>query len=91
GSLSPSSTATLSLNLNSGSVVGLSDFTHVWITFVFHLNTKGRRTPDKIKPPSLGGSKVGVLATRSPHRYNNVGMTLCRLSSVTVVKNRPTL
>jgi len=91
GSLSPSSQASLKLDLNSGSVEGLHEFSHVWITFVFHLNTKGRKVRDKIKPPSLGGTKVGVLATRTPHRYNNVGMTLCRLEYVKIVKNKPTL
>jgi tRNA-Thr(GGU) m(6)t(6)A37 methyltransferase TsaA len=69
-------------------VLELDGFSHVWVIFVFHLNTvsKNNRVPSKIAPPALGGKKVGVLATRSPHRANPIGMTLCKLDSIT----RPT-
>jgi tRNA-Thr(GGU) m(6)t(6)A37 methyltransferase TsaA len=72
-------------------VEGLGEYSHVWIVFLFHLNTVpspnargGRgRPPAKISPPALGGSKkVGVLATRSPHRFNPIGITLARLDRV---------
>jgi tRNA (Thr-GGU) A37 N-methylase len=29
--------------------------------------------PSKIKPPALGGKRVGIFATRSPHRPNPIG------------------
>ena len=33
----------------------------------------------KIKPPRLGGKRVGLFATRSPHRPNPIGLSLARL------------
>jgi tRNA-Thr(GGU) m(6)t(6)A37 methyltransferase TsaA len=69
-------------------VSGLEGFSHIWIIFVFHLNTQSplqqRRFKSKISPPALGGKKVGVYATRSPHRSNPIGITLCRLDSIQV-------
>jgi tRNA (Thr-GGU) A37 N-methylase len=35
-----------------------------------------------VQPPRLDGGKIGVFATRSPHRPNPVGLTLARLESV---------
>jgi tRNA-Thr(GGU) m(6)t(6)A37 methyltransferase TsaA len=60
------------------SLVGLSEFSHVWLVFEFHLNTnKGFRS--KIHPPRLQGGTMGVFASRSPHRPNPIGLTLARL------------
>jgi tRNA (Thr-GGU) A37 N-methylase len=42
-------------------------------------------TASKIKPPRAGGRKVGVLATRSPHRPNNVGISLAMVEEVTTM------
>ena len=39
-------------------------------------------TKTKIRPPRGGGVKVGMLATRSPHRPNNIGLSLVRLVKV---------
>lgn len=33
-------------------------------------------------PPRLGGKKVGVFSTRSPHRPNPIGLTMVKLDSV---------
>lgn len=35
-----------------------------------------------VEPPGLGGARVGVFASRSPHRPNAIGLSLCRLVSV---------
>eukprot|EP01038_Epipyxis_sp_PR26KG_P008640 gene8640-11680_t len=69
----------------------LSQFSHIWIIFVFHDNTNtdkstgnlssNKAPPAKIKPPRLG-SKVGVLSTRSPHRPNNIGLSVCEIAAV---------
>eukprot|EP00339_Tiarina_fusa_P017671 CAMPEP_0117077896 /NCGR_PEP_ID=MMETSP0472-20121206/54909_1 /TAXON_ID=693140 ORGANISM="Tiarina fusus, Strain LIS" /NCGR_SAMPLE_ID=MMETSP0472 /ASSEMBLY_ACC=CAM_ASM_000603 /LENGTH=395 /DNA_ID=CAMNT_0004804389 /DNA_START=75 /DNA_END=1262 /DNA_ORIENTATION=- len=70
------------------SVSGLEGYSHVWILFVFHLNTQSSRNSKRIKskiaPPALGGGKVGIYATRTPHRYNPIGITLCKLDSIRV-------
>lgn len=69
-------------------ISGLEGFSHIWILFVFHLNTqsslKQRRFKSKISPPALGGKKVGIYATRSPHRSNPIGITLCKLDRIQV-------
>mmetsp|Transcript_6229 Transcript_6229/g.8697 ORF Transcript_6229/g.8697 Transcript_6229/m.8697 type:complete len:209 (-) Transcript_6229:1766-2392(-) len=38
--------------------------------------------PSKIKPPRLHGCKVGCLSTRSPHRPNNIGLSVCEVVTV---------
>ena len=79
------------------SLDGLEEFSHVWITFKFHLNTNTLKEAKafsgassdtkrytfkaKIVPPMLK-EKKGVLATRSPHRPNPVGVTLAQITSV---------
>lgn len=61
----------------------LKDFSHIWILFVFHENTSiSTKLPSKIKPPRLHGSKVGCLSTRSPHRPNNIGLSVCEIVNV---------
>ena len=39
----------------------------------------------KIKPPRANGQKVSVFATRSPHRPNNVGLSLAMVEEVTTL------
>ena len=36
----------------------------------------------KVSPPRLGGARVGLFSTRSPHRPANIGLSLARLDSV---------
>ena len=69
----------------AASVDGLQHYSHIWIVFIFHLNTVGKRRHSKIAPPALGGSKVGVLATRSPHRLNPIGITLAKLDAIRTI------
>jgi tRNA (adenine37-N6)-methyltransferase len=58
---------------------GLERFSHIWLQFLFHgtVDEGWKRT---IRPPSLGGrEKVGVFASRSPHRPNHLGLSAVRL------------
>lgn len=59
----------------------LEQFSHVWVVFVFHNNTNTEKANQlaKIKPPRLHGAKVGCLSTRSPHRPNNIGLSVCEV------------
>ena len=51
---------------------------------MFHENTNTDATSlAKIKPPRLFGKKVGCLSTRSPHRPNALGLSVCEVISVT--------
>jgi len=62
----------------------LKQFSHVWVTFIFHENTNTDAHPTaKIAPPRLFGKKVGCLSTRSPHRPNAIGLSVCQVIGVT--------
>lgn len=59
----------------------LDGFDHIWVFFVFHLNSNWR--PLTNPPYSDGKGKKGVFATRSPYRPNPLGMSCVRLDNVT--------
>lgn len=62
-------------------VRGLSAFSHLWLTFVFH-QVHGRWQPT-VRPPRLGGNtRVGVFASRSPFRPNGLGLSLVELLEI---------
>lgn len=63
------------------SVRGLEEFSHVWLTFVFH-ETAGN-WKSTVRPPRLGGNKrVGVFASRAPFRPNPIGLSLVELDTI---------
>ncbi|MBX3041912.1 MAG: tRNA (N6-threonylcarbamoyladenosine(37)-N6)-methyltransferase TrmO [Bdellovibrionaceae bacterium] len=60
----------------------LEEFSHLWIVFVFHEHG-GKNWKPSIRPPRLGGNrKVGVLASRSPHRPNPIGISAVVIEKV---------
>ncbi|GLS91002.1 tRNA (N6-threonylcarbamoyladenosine(37)-N6)-methyltransferase TrmO [Psychromonas marina] len=62
---------------------GLDDFSHLWLTFVFHKNKQQTDWQPMVRPPRLGGNKrVGVFATRSPNRPNPIGLSLVEFHGV---------
>lgn len=63
------------------SLVGLSEFSHVWLLSYFHLNTN-KAFLSTVHPPRLKGKTVGVFASRSPHRPSPIGLSLARLLKV---------
>lgn len=83
--LAPSAYATLELlppyNLPE-CVAGLDDFSHLWVSFIFHQNIDQGWKP-KVRPPRLGGNKkVGVFASRSTFRPNGLGLSVVKLESI---------
>lgn len=61
---------------------GLTQFTHLWVQFLFH-QTIAEGWKPTIRPPMLGGRKrIGVFASRSPHRPNHIGMSAVRLEKI---------
>lgn len=64
------------------SVKGIEQFSHLWLIFDFSLNHKNDFSPT-VRPPRLGGNqRVGVFASRSPFRPNNLGLSSVKLESV---------
>lgn len=63
------------------SLEGLAGFSHVWLLCWMHMATNKTFHP-KIHPPRLKGAKIGVFASRSPHRPNPIGLSLARLEKV---------
>jgi tRNA (Thr-GGU) A37 N-methylase len=43
----------------------------------------------KVAPPRLGGERVGVFATRTPHRPNPIGLSLVSIVSIDATANPP--
>ncbi|CAB1436417.1 unnamed protein product [Pleuronectes platessa] len=62
-------------------LLGLEQYSHVWIIFLFHKNGH-LSNKAKVKPPRLNGRRVGVYSTRSPHRPNALGLTLATLDKI---------
>lgn len=61
-------------------LAGLEDFSHLWLLFDFHGINEPKAEQLSVRPPRLGGNKkLGVFATRSPHRPNKIGLSLVRL------------
>jgi tRNA (Thr-GGU) A37 N-methylase len=74
---------TLLNDLNESCLDGLEDYGYVWLVFIFHIGMNDyNNKKSKIAPPKLGGKKIGVFATRSPHRYNPIGLSLAKLDKV---------
>ncbi|XP_050401849.2 tRNA (adenine(37)-N6)-methyltransferase [Patella vulgata] len=63
------------------SLHGLEEYSHVWIMFIFHQNNNNHFKA-KVRPPRLGGKRLGVFSTRSPYRPNPIGLTLAKLDRV---------
>ena len=80
-----SATGVLKLNdhpFYKNALKGLDQFSHVWVLFVFHKNSSKNWKPS-IRPPRLGGAKkIGVFASRSPHRPNPIGISVLRLENI---------
>lgn len=66
---------------------GLETFSHVWIVGWFH-QTGSKNWLPSIRPPRLGGNrKIGVLASRSPHRPNPIFLSAVQLIGIRFLEN----
>lgn len=64
------------------SIRGLEGFGYIWLHFIFH-GVLGEGWSPMVRPPRLGGKrKMGVFATRSPHRPNHLGLSLLKLEGI---------
>lgn len=67
---------------NNDALRGIEDFSHLWIIWQFSEAVRQGWSPT-VRPPRLGGNtRMGVFATRSPFRPNNLGLSCVRLLDV---------
>ena len=61
---------------------GLEEFSHIWLLWKFSKSEKTNWSAT-VKPPRLGGKKrMGVFATRSPYRPNDIGLSSVKLEKI---------
>ena len=61
---------------------GLDGFSHIWVIWEFSEAKREKWSPT-VRPPRLGGNKrIGVFATRSPFRPNNIGLSCLKLEEI---------
>ncbi|GMH44363.1 hypothetical protein BSKO_12297 [Bryopsis sp. KO-2023] len=87
---------TLAPGIPRDALDGLSQYSHCWVLYIFHKNTDLHQARDasvnpnphtrgfkaKIAVPRLNGKKMGVFATRSPHRPAPIGLSVAKIESV---------
>lgn len=67
---------------NADALRGIEDFSHLWIIWQFSEAVRTEWSPT-VRPPRLGGNtRMGVFATRSPFRPNNLGLSCVTLLGV---------
>lgn len=67
---------------NDDALRGISEFSHLWIIWQFSEAVRQGWSPT-VRPPRLGGNtRMGVFATRSPFRPNNLGLSCVQLLGV---------
>ncbi|PIU00441.1 MAG: tRNA (N6-threonylcarbamoyladenosine(37)-N6)-methyltransferase TrmO [Bdellovibrionales bacterium CG10_big_fil_rev_8_21_14_0_10_45_34] len=63
------------------SLDGLEKFSHVWVLYHFHDNNSTNFRA-KITPPHFSTRRIGLFATRAPHRPNAIGMSVVKLDRI---------
>ncbi len=76
---------------NADALRGLEDFSHLWLIWQFSEAVRSGWSPT-VRPPRLGGNtRMGVFATRSPFRPNNLGLSSVRLLGIEETKEYGTV
>ena len=82
GVLAGTDISVIKLNPNHNFEQALKDlegFERIWVIYWFHLNNNWK---PMVTPPRHTRKKVGVFATRAPHRPNQIGMSCVKLENV---------
>lgn len=67
---------------DENAIRGIEGFSHLWLIWGFSENIRDKQALT-VRPPRLGGNtRVGVFATRSPFRPNNLGLSSVKLVEV---------
>ncbi len=67
---------------NPNALRGIAGYSHLWLIWQFSEAVRSDWSPT-VRPPRLGGNtRMGVFATRSPFRPNNLGLSSVKLLGV---------
>ena len=70
---------------------GMEGFSHLWLIWQFSEAIRDGWSPT-VRPPRLGGNtRMGVFATRSPFRPNNLGLSCVKLIGIEQTKENGTV
>ena len=76
---------------NPDALRGIEEFSHIWLIWQFSEAVRQDWSPT-VRPPRLGGNtRMGVFATRSPFRPNNLGLSSVKLLGVEHTKEYGTV
>jgi len=76
---------------NADALRGLEDYSHLWIIWQFSKAVRDRWSPT-VRPPRLGGNRrMGVFATRSPFRPNEIGLSSVRIIGIESTEDHGTV
>lgn len=76
---------------NPDTLRGIEGFSHLWLIWQFSEAVRDNWSPT-VRPPRLGGNtRMGVFATRSPFRPNNLGLSCVKLLSIEHTANDGTV
>lgn len=75
---------------NPDAFKGLEKFSHIWLIWKFS-ESKKENWSATVKPPRLEGRKMGVFATRSPFRPNDIGLSSVKLEKIVTGNEGPVL
>lgn len=68
---------------NPDAIRGIEGFDYLWLIWEFSANKEQSSNNLTVRPPRLGGNeRIGVFASRSPFRPNNLGLSCVRLKEV---------
>ncbi len=76
---------------DENAVRGIEGFSHLWLIWGFSENEEAEKNLT-VRPPRLGGNKrVGVFASRSPFRPNNLALSSVKLEKAEIINGAPVL
>lgn len=76
---------------NPDTLRGIEGFSHLWLIWQFSESVRENWSPT-VRPPRLGGNtRMGVFATRSPFRPNNLGLSCVKLLGIEQTANEGTV
>lgn len=76
---------------STDAVKGLEEYDYIWLLWQFE-GTDRENWSATVKPPRLGGNThMGVFATRSPFRPNNIGLSSVKLDSIEITEEGPVI